>query len=61
MSEESDRLELPRNEEVAFDIIYDESTDDLALSNGESRYSFDQLVEELQSLEDFKLHIKVTE
>ena len=42
MSEESDRLELPRNEEIAFEIIYDESTDGLALSNGESRYSFDQ-------------------
>jgi hypothetical protein len=61
MSEESDRLELPRNEEVAFEIIYDESTDGLVLSNGKGRFSFGQLVEDLQSLEGFKLQIKVTE
>lgn len=59
MPEESDRLELPQNEEAIFEIIHDDSTNSLVLSNAEGRFSFDQLVEELQSHEGFKLHIKV--
>lgn len=60
MPEKSHRLELPQNEETAFEIIHDESTNRVVLSNAEDRFSLDQLVDELQAHEGFKLHIKVT-
>lgn len=60
MPENPRRLELPQKEETVFEIIHDESTNSLVLSNAEGRFSFDQLVEELEAHEGFKLHIKVT-
>ena len=59
MNDESDDYELPRNERVVGDLVYDPDSDEVRLSIDGRLLSLRSLAGHLQSLEGFQLAIEV--
>ena len=60
MTDQSKDFRLLQDQEMTFEIVSDEASDDIGLMTSNGFVSLEQLTQELRSLEGFELHLKVT-